>query len=313
LVIGLDDLKRGDHIKWKRREGLDHHAIVESIGENRHGERVVNVIHYHAGSYEYLKSVVKYHLKKSKRIEKPSVKITELRHSDWSEMYKYIYDRWYDANEVVQRAISRLGERAYNMFTNNCEHFATWCKTGTHWSYQVDSFKLRSCVAAVEKGCVAIGDTVKCAISAVKNGSKIATEAIDMVASGIKAVSSGAGEYKKYALNSLCNVGVLGGVIAGITEVGLFGYNWHKAQKEYKAALEHAEDERKKESFKQQRNRIITEAACEGTGGLIGSTAGAVALSFIPVVGTVIGGVVGGFLGRWFGKMFGRFLGKKLF
>jgi Lecithin retinol acyltransferase len=31
---------------------------------------------------------------------------------------------------VIERAESRLGERQYNLLTNNCEHFASWCKTG---------------------------------------------------------------------------------------------------------------------------------------------------------------------------------------
>jgi len=42
---------------------------------------------------------------------------------------------------VVHRAESRLGERAqYNLLFNNCEHFATWCKTGIHHSQQVQDF-----------------------------------------------------------------------------------------------------------------------------------------------------------------------------
>jgi hypothetical protein len=31
---------------------------------------------------------------------------------------------------VIDRAESRLEERQYNLLTNNCEHFASWCKTG---------------------------------------------------------------------------------------------------------------------------------------------------------------------------------------
>jgi hypothetical protein len=39
--------------------------------------------------------------------------------------------------EVVQRALSKLGEEEYDLFTNNCEHFAIWCKTGSLVSDQV--------------------------------------------------------------------------------------------------------------------------------------------------------------------------------
>ena len=47
-----------------------------------------------------------------------------------------------DASPVgvtLRRAMGRLGEQDYNLLFNNCEHFATWCKTGRHRSGQVDS------------------------------------------------------------------------------------------------------------------------------------------------------------------------------
>ena len=44
----------------------------------------------------------------------------------------------YSPNETVRRARSRLGEKAYNLIFNNCEHFALWCKYGTSKSVQVE-------------------------------------------------------------------------------------------------------------------------------------------------------------------------------
>ena len=49
-----------------------------------------------------------------------------------------IYGRRFGGMEVVSRAESRLGENGYNLFGNNCEHFAHWCKTGRHRSAQVE-------------------------------------------------------------------------------------------------------------------------------------------------------------------------------
>jgi hypothetical protein len=43
--------------------------------------------------------------------------------------------------ETLQLARSRLGENAYNLFLNNCDHFATWCKIGEHRSLQIDLIK----------------------------------------------------------------------------------------------------------------------------------------------------------------------------
>ena len=44
------------------------------------------------------------------------------------------------ADVVVERAESRLGEDKYNFLFNNCEHFATWCKTGISDSKQIREF-----------------------------------------------------------------------------------------------------------------------------------------------------------------------------
>lgn len=44
----------------------------------------------------------------------------------------------YSSEETVKRARSRLGEQKFLLPTNNCEHFAIWCKTGVRQSYQVN-------------------------------------------------------------------------------------------------------------------------------------------------------------------------------
>ena len=43
----------------------------------------------------------------------------------------------YTPEETVKRARSRIGETHYNLLTNNCEHFAIWCKTGVSESLQI--------------------------------------------------------------------------------------------------------------------------------------------------------------------------------
>ena len=39
--------------------------------------------------------------------------------------------------EAARRAESKIGQHAYNLFWNNCEHFASWCATGIAVSQQV--------------------------------------------------------------------------------------------------------------------------------------------------------------------------------
>jgi hypothetical protein len=53
---------------------------------------------------------------------------------------QYIKEFCFIPEIVVQRAISRLGEQKYNLLFNNCEHFATWCKTGISYSEQIRDF-----------------------------------------------------------------------------------------------------------------------------------------------------------------------------
>ena len=47
----------------------------------------------------------------------------------------------FSPEETVERARSRLGEKGYDIISNNCDHFATWCKTGKNMSMQVDGLE----------------------------------------------------------------------------------------------------------------------------------------------------------------------------
>ena len=51
---------------------------------------------------------------------------------------KYQEGYYFHRDIVVRRAINKLGEPDYNLFGNNCEHFAHWCKTGKKISSQVN-------------------------------------------------------------------------------------------------------------------------------------------------------------------------------
>ncbi len=100
-----------DHLQVPRRHGLfNHHGI--DLGDG-------TVAHYLEGR-EILRSPVS-------EFSQGEV-VSVLDHADASP-----------AGVTLRRAMSRLGEQNYNLLFNNCEHFATWCKTGRHRSEQVDS------------------------------------------------------------------------------------------------------------------------------------------------------------------------------
>jgi hypothetical protein len=50
----------------------------------------------------------------------------------------------YHPDDVIKRAYSKLGGTGYSLVKNNCEHFASWCKTGTACSIQVKALGLKS-------------------------------------------------------------------------------------------------------------------------------------------------------------------------
>jgi len=71
---------------------------------------------------------------------------------------KQIFVKKYNTYEmpelVITRAESRLGENKYCLIFNNCEHFASWCKTGKNESEQVNR------VAATVGSAAGIGTSV---------------------------------------------------------------------------------------------------------------------------------------------------------
>ena len=272
----LSELKAGDHIKWKRLPGYDHHAIVEWVDQN------YNEVH-----------VIEYG-KRDSRDGKGRIRRSIIY--GVTTMYKYIYDRCYDAGTVLWRAKSRLGETAYNLVRNNCEHFATWCKTGYEQCSQIPS-AVRRIANGVWEGVSGAGGTVvgrcvaKCAVTAAERGTNVARELAGLTCRSFKnAVSSGGKAIGKNSLKSACKAGVIG-VASVLIEGGLFAYKCYKAYGNVES------------------NEEIREAGYEAVGTVIGGAAlGAAIGSFIPVAGTAIGALIGGIGGRILCRAFGRWL-----
>jgi hypothetical protein len=59
--------------------------------------------------------------------------------ADGRSLYVKLNERAaYEAEAIVARARSRLGENRYRLTTNNCEHFCEWCLRGESRSEQVE-------------------------------------------------------------------------------------------------------------------------------------------------------------------------------
>ena len=50
--------------------------------------------------------------------------------AEGSKVYEFSEEAVYSPNEIVRRALSRVGESEYNLLYNNCQNFATWCRCG---------------------------------------------------------------------------------------------------------------------------------------------------------------------------------------
>jgi hypothetical protein len=111
-------LQRGDHIRAGRPWNPHHDGIY--LGDGL-------VIHLTGGTPDGGKAAA-------------SVQIDSLaRFAAGRPVTVRRYSGTHDPEEIVTRAISRLGEGNYDLISNNCQHFARWCATGDHESEQIRS------------------------------------------------------------------------------------------------------------------------------------------------------------------------------
>lgn len=117
LAKGGGILARGDHIKV-RRFGLlyAHHGI--DLGDGR-------VVHFGEPGKDMPQAVVR---------------VTSLEaflKGGQAVVVAYPPGQALPPEESVRLALAEVGRRGYNLAFNNCEHFATYCKTGRKDSRQV--------------------------------------------------------------------------------------------------------------------------------------------------------------------------------
>jgi len=97
--------------------GFAHHGLY--IGEGR-------VIHYGALMYDI--------------IRKPVEEVSLQEFSSGRPVFLVMHaECTFEAEEVIRRARSRLGEKRYRLFSNNCEHFVEWCLHDVSRSFQAET------------------------------------------------------------------------------------------------------------------------------------------------------------------------------
>ena len=116
----------GAHIVTPRR-WYTHHGIYVGAGQ---------VIHYQGLSSSLRRGPV------------AKVSLAEFSHGHPVHLHGEA-DVAYSGIEVAARACSRVGEDAYDVLRNNCEHFCSWCLSGATRSPQVERLLLSSWVVAL--------------------------------------------------------------------------------------------------------------------------------------------------------------------
>ena len=126
----------------------------------------------------------------------------------------------YSAEEIVERAYSRLGEDNYSLMFNNCEHFACWCVTGSHSSQQVNRVMATVSFVSISLYAVQANATTSSSLLA---SSLLARPVAQSLAASI-ASSSSTGMLSGMATGATTGAGLAGagtamGLAAGLTTV----------------------------------------------------------------------------------------------
>ncbi|WAR09944.1 hypothetical protein MAR_035020 [Mya arenaria] len=111
----------------------DHHGIVAEINRKPNSIKVIEATNTFLGS---MFGIIRF--QKARIIEtvkRPNFKSSIIQ----LVVYKH---RKYTNNEIVQRAREFAIDYKYNVFNNNCEHFATECVTGHAFSAQIGKYEI---------------------------------------------------------------------------------------------------------------------------------------------------------------------------
>jgi hypothetical protein len=178
--------------------------------------------------------------------------------------------------EIVQRARSRLGEAAYSVTANNCEHFCEWCINGNHYSAQV------------EAGTAIVSSTTSTAAGLAARGV--------IASSGAVAGLSGAG-----VMSGLATAGgvVGGGAVAGIAVLGAAPALAMASLVNNTVLKDDPSLERKERDSRSTGRTASYVGAVAGTAGSIGAVSAAGSVAGLSGAGitsglAAIGGTVGG-------------------
>lgn len=138
-VRSSSDLEPGDHVVICGTV-YDHHGILLSVLEDGKNLKIMEATNTVSG---FLTGIFRGYWGKA------NIQITEKYYDfDRKTVCVVEYTRRYPKTETVQKALQFYSDiqthknYSYNLFGNNCEHFATKCATGMNYSVQVSKIKM---------------------------------------------------------------------------------------------------------------------------------------------------------------------------
>ena len=284
----LTELQIGDHIAFQQMgNSYWHHAIVESIDSSANE---LNVIEYSNTAIDFLNDNCS-PPRKLKDIQLAKVK--RVTYNFQSEgMYLMLHKHCLDPDTVVERARGRLNEQQYNPFTNNCEHFAMWCKTGESSSDQVNKAE-----EMLQEEC---GKAAPCGAMAIA------------LATLIQIVSTPKEEFGKIMFSVTTSTTLVMSTHYATALKYPFGFETMACRAVFEATSavndilcayeDMKEGQISREAFKKAAFKKFVTSLGSFVGSSIGMIVGQVAL-FFPFVGGLVGTVVGGLVGSFMFNM----------
>lgn len=147
-------MARADHIRvrfcWKGFVPYWHHGI--DLGDG-------TVVHFTSGLPMNARTAGDLGRSTDReRLEAMEIRRTTLQEFHWGKPVEVVqHATSLDTDTVVSRALESVGQQAYLLSQNNCEHFATWCKIGSARSWQVEGMETlaQSTLSATAKSALA--------------------------------------------------------------------------------------------------------------------------------------------------------------
>lgn len=123
---------------------------------------------------------------------------------------------------VVKRSESKLGQAGYCLFTNNCEHFAYWCKTGKKKSEQVNN-AAASIIGGAVKAAAGVGANVATNTAAKAAGQAAIKSASPVAKTLMKVGLKQAPQVAKVAGRTAAGIAGVGGIVTGFAADAVVG------------------------------------------------------------------------------------------